>query len=71
MVGVLTLCTHLVPLGGHSRVVSIFVILFYALIGGGVYFLVANIMGMFRGLFGKNIKEIVQEFYQKVRRKIS
>ncbi len=71
MVGVLTLCTYLVPLGGHSRVVSIFVILFYALIGGGVYFLVANIMGMFRGLFGKNIKEIVQEFYQKVRRKIS
>lgn len=66
MLGLLQLFTFVVPLTGHSRVVSFFVVLLYALLGSGFYLFVTYKIGLVQSIFGTGILEKIKNKLGKV-----
>lgn len=69
MVIALYLITNLIPLKVSSRVLSIFIISIYTITGGCIYAFLTNSIGMTKEILGRDIKEIVQQIKNKIRRK--
>ena len=57
MSGVLFLLKFIIPISSEVRIVNLFIILFYGVIGGVVYLIFTYKMGTIRHIFGKNIKK--------------
>lgn len=66
---ILSVISNFIPLKVSSRILSIFIVAIYALIGGCIYAFITNSTGMTKDILGRDIKEIVQQIKNKIRRK--
>ena len=66
MILALKVLTLIIPLYNSDRLISILIVIVYALIGGGIYFLLTYVGGLFKDVFGNNfIKNMLKRFNKK------